>query len=579
MDLSLNTKLYYFSPFNIANSFAVCVSSCPNSTELATPETAICDYGIVPTDDADLAQLISQDKCVSLLVNSVDILDRCIPVDPVPLSMLDSLTTMNYTINGYSTNLASLMSKAQNIALKFAKDVTKTWPYIIGALGACMIICFVWIFLLRWITGLLVWMSIIAVNIAMLALSIWLFFVWRDKKDWYDAIPVIYRTTSDKNTYNGYVTAFIVAAVLTGLLILISIGIRKKVAMAIEIIKIASKSITAMPFILLLPFFKWAIWVALVAYYIYILLCLLTTNGQVPLFSEFKKGFSLSDSHMNSWLILFHTFGFLWGWSFIFGVGAVTIAGSAATYYFTFDKKHLPVFPVLRSFYRVFRYNLGSVALGSLLVAIVQTIRLVFWYVRRKALGTSRRVPFVNFILACIGYCLACIEKILKFINKNAYIHISIYGTSFCQSARSALSLIIRNALRTLALDFVAEFVLFLGKIASGVSLFFIAWAVFNWKQSQLELNYTYGPAIVIGVEALIIAYIFFGVYHMTIDTIFLCFLEDCERNDGSAERPYYMPEGLIGLANKKKIIPEQEQETRPKKSSSKVIKSRIYSD
>jgi choline transporter-like protein 2/4/5 len=27
----------------------------------------------------------------------------------------------------------------------------------------------------------------------------------------------------------------------------------------------------------------------------------------------------------------------------------------------------------------------------------------------------------------------------------------------------------------------------------------------------------------------------------MAVDTLFLCFLEDLERNDGTPERPYYM--------------------------------------
>ena len=33
----------------------------------------------------------------------------------------------------------------------------------------------------------------------------------------------------------------------------------------------------------------------------------------------------------------------------------------------------------------------------------------------------------------------------------------------------------------------------------------------------------------------------FFGVYSMAVDTLFLCFLEDLERNDGSLEKPYFM--------------------------------------
>jgi hypothetical protein len=38
---------------------------------------------------------------------------------------------------------------------------------------------------------------------------------------------------------------------------------------------------------------------------------------------------------------------------------------------------------------------------------------------------------------------------------------------------------------------------------------------------------------------------VFFDVYEMAVDTLFLCFLEDIERNDGTAEKPYYMSKDL----------------------------------
>lgn len=38
----------------------------------------------------------------------------------------------------------------------------------------------------------------------------------------------------------------------------------------------------------------------------------------------------------------------------------------------------------------------------------------------------------------------------------------------------------------------------------------------------------------------------------MIIDTIFICFCEDCERNDGLT-RPYYMSTGLMGFVEKSK--------------------------
>lgn len=38
----------------------------------------------------------------------------------------------------------------------------------------------------------------------------------------------------------------------------------------------------------------------------------------------------------------------------------------------------------------------------------------------------------------------------------------------------------------------------------------------------------------------------------MTIETIFLCFCEDCEMNDGIS-RPYYMSRGLMEFAENSK--------------------------
>lgn len=43
--------------------------------------------------------------------------------------------------------------------------------------------------------------------------------------------------------------------------------------------------------------------------------------------------------------------------------------------------------------------------------------------------------------------------------------------------------------------------------------------------------------------------------FQMTIDTIFICFCEDCERNDGIS-RPYYMSRGLMQFVqNSKKAL------------------------
>ncbi|XP_024078429.1 choline transporter-like protein 4, partial [Terrapene carolina triunguis] len=66
------------------------------------------------------------------------------------------------------------------------------------------------------------------------------------------------------------------------------------------------------------------------------------------------------------------------------------------------------------------------------------------------------------------------------------------------------------------------------------------------------SLNYYWLPILTVVVGAYLIAQGFFSVYSMCVDTLFLCFLEDLERNDGSVEKPYYMSTSLMKILNKK---------------------------
>jgi choline transporter-like protein 2/4/5 len=59
-------------------------------------------------------------------------------------------------------------------------------------------------------------------------------------------------------------------------------------------------------------------------------------------------------------------------------------------------------------------------------------------------------------------------------------------------------------------------------------------------------------PTVLIVIGAYYIATSFFSVYSMAVDTLFLCLLEDLERNDGTLEKPYFGPKGLLKIVGKK---------------------------
>ena len=51
-----------------------------------------------------------------------------------------------------------------------------------------------------------------------------------------------------------------------------------------------------------------------------------------------------------------------------------------------------------------------------------------------------------------------CLEKFMRFVNRNAYILCAVNGTNFCTSAKDAFSLLLRNSARVVVLDKVIFF-------------------------------------------------------------------------------------------------------------------------
>lgn len=61
---------------------------------------------------------------------------------------------------------------------------------------------------------------------------------------------------------------------------------------------------------------------------------------------------------------------------------------------------------------------------------------------------------------------LACFERFIRFLNKNAYINTVMTGNSFCPAAKDAFSLLMRNPARISLVSGFGEFFEFLGNFA-----------------------------------------------------------------------------------------------------------------
>lgn len=209
---------------------------------------------------------------------------------------------------------------------------------------------------------------------------------------------------------------------------------------------------------------------------------------------------------------------------------------------------------------------MGTLAFGSLLIAICKFVRFIVTQVEKrlkKAVGNKSKIVscMITFVSCCCKCCLWCLEKFLKYVNRKAYIMCAIYGSNFCVSAISAFKLLLANPAKTLILDGVSFFLLLLGKLlitgAVGVLAFYLFTNSFSIPTTYSTLltptlHYYWLPLVTVIIGTFLIAKLFLTVFEMAVDTVFLCALKDLDIHDGSAEKPYFMSKKLMEIMNKK---------------------------
>ncbi len=122
------------------------------------------------------------------------------------------------------------------------------------------------------------------------------------------------------------------------------------------------------------------------------------------------------------------------------------LAGVFARWYFTWDKGDIPCCFLAVSIKNAVFYHLGTVAFGSLIIAIIRMIRTVLSYVESKLKMYNN--DLTKCLLCVCQCCLWCLEKFMRFINRNAYIMCAMKSTNFCTSALEAFNLLMRNIMR-----------------------------------------------------------------------------------------------------------------------------------
>uniref|UniRef100_A0A665W1B3 Choline transporter-like protein 2 n=1 Tax=Echeneis naucrates TaxID=173247 RepID=A0A665W1B3_ECHNA len=587
--------LFYFNILKCASPLVLlefqcpttqlCVEKCPDrhltlvKAKLGSKEDREY-YKQFCKDGVDLAsasppEILRDGLCPAMLMPSKAFTRRCLPALGTMKGgvVVVGNETMFDTGEGSNVNATDVLEaskksnvvvEARQVAMRIFEDYTQSWHWILLGLVIAMVVSLIFIVLLRFLAGIMVWVMIVLV-ILVIGYGIFHCYMEFASLKGEPGADVTIRDLGLQTDFSVYLQirqtwlAFmIILAIVEFIIILLLIFLRKRILIAIALIKEASRAVGHVMSSLFYPLLTFALLSVVIAYWAITAVFLSTSNEQVyKVFNTTEcqysretcdpKTFNTSNASMqcpdaeclfafyggetlyHKYLILFqfyNVFLFFWCANFVTALGQVTLSGAFASYYWAFKKPDdIPAYPIFSSLGRALRYHTGSLAFGSLILSVVQVIRVILEYLDHKLKGAQNKCT--KFLLSCMKCCFWCLEKCIKFLNRNAYIMVI--------------------TLQLLIVGIVGIF-----------SFFFFSGRIKAVEDAAPSLNYYWVPILTVVVGSYLIAHGFFSVYAMCVDTLFLCFCEDLERNDGSSDRPYFMSPELHEILSKTKR-PEEE--------------------
>lgn len=384
---------------------------------------------------------------------------------------------------------------------------------LVTSVGAAVLLGFAWIQLMKMFTTEFVYGSLVAGVVAVIALG-----------------GYILNMGLKQHNEGIEVVAYVIFG-LGALFVLLIIFLRKKIALTCAMFKEACRGVQHNTMLFPVLVIIVAAFLAFAAFWVSAFIYLWSipdssvqvAPGALPQFNQKVRN-----------LLLYQVFAFLWIVAFLSAVYQHVVAGSVAGWYFSRDvMSSRPRENAFSSLFHALTTSFGSLAFGALILAVVQFLNFLL-ELSKKSNAKNRFLVCLISALQCV---LGCIQGMVQYINKFAYIHIAMHGYSFCKAARECFDLISRNFFSAVIMDTIAGFVLFVGKVLFTALSTLITVGILDAYNRPLTAV-TLGLTIIISFSVL---HIISHVIGVSVDTVFVCYLEDLEMNKG--ENLYISPD------------------------------------
>lgn len=410
---------------------------------------------------------------------------------------------------------------------------------ILFSLGMALVICTLYIYLMAIAAEYIAWALVALTQIGFIALALGSAF--------YATTIKVEDKTDEQMKYGALIMAAI-SGIFALIFCILIWCFFKQLKLAIEIINCSADFLAATKRVLTVPFLYY---VFLALFFIFWLACVICVESMgriepnpgnkiayIPLDKNIEWDDRKALGKMVNYMLAFLIFGLIWFTFFLQASSNFVVMVTASTYYFSGGKDEATgewkdgSGDLRKGFQWSWIYHFGSLAFGSLIIAIIFTIRVVVYYFFKKlekASGDNALVKCVSCLVQCF---LKCLQEIIEYINRAAYAFMAISGQSFCYSAYNGLLLNMKHGAKFGFANFLAKAFMLLGKVGLTVLNVFLTWLFMKHVTGGgSDLADPYAPLIIVAIFTFLIVSVFLGLFDESVLAMMTCTTADMDMN------------------------------------------------
>ena len=305
---------------------------------------------------------------------------------------------------------AFFRTAGENKLGQYLADLYLAWKVLLIAVGVGFVFSLVYLVLVRCCASLLVWVTFIAFIVLVAVIG-----------GFYYNEGLNSLNSGDQTNYKAFAIAL---WVIDGVLLLVILCLYDDIQLALGIITTAATFVFSNFCIILVPIITLIVSCAFVVYWIATVVFIYSVGTIKQYQNTPFASVDWDNTTANLWY--YHLFALFWVLTFFIAAVQFIIAATAAQWYFSSQSDASGSGSSCKSFYWLIRYHLGSLAFGSLILAIIYFIQFIFEYMKKKVEATQSQNKFIKCLLWCGTCCLQCIGECVLFLTKNAYIQVSV---------------------------------------------------------------------------------------------------------------------------------------------------------